>query len=303
MMKIWRIGAGLLLTVCLLSGCGASARTVSPEAAVRMTPAADDGDYTDPPGFADRRDGVAYGQVISISYPGAGGDGREAKVYLPAGYSEDTPYPVVYLLHGIHATTDTWMGMDAPAIAENLYAGGQAKQMIIVSVDSFFLPGVEEQTAGLENLIKGYDNIEDDLIHYLMPYMASNFSVAAGRVNTAIAGFSMGGREALGIAFRHPELFGYIGGFSSASGVAGSIGSTVFPSLIDDFSIDEAYGGFGVILLDVGLTDNVCKDASYEYADRLTANGFQPVFYAREGGHEGIIWQSGFYQFARRIFQ
>ena len=57
-----------------------------------------------------------------------------------------------------------------------------------------------------------------------------------------------------------------------------------------------------VIVLDVGISDDVCKDASYEYADRLTANGFQPVFYDREGGHEGIIWQSGFYQFARRIF-
>ena len=298
--------AGLLLAAYVLSGCGASSASVQsgaqPPPVQRLTPAADDGIYTEPEGFADRQPGRTYGEVVTVSYPDARGASRTAKVALPAGYHESTSYPVVYLLHGIHATVDTWIGMDAPVIAENLYAEGKAKQMILVSVDSFLLPGVEESTAGLKDLVTGYDNIEGDLIGYLMPYIESHFSAAKGRGSTAIAGFSMGGREALGIAFRHPELFGYIGGFSSASGVVKSTGHTDFPSLINDFTIDEAYGGFGAIVLDVGISDDVCKDASYEYADRLTANGFQPVFYDREGGHEGIIWQSGFYQFARRIF-
>ena len=43
------------------------------------------------------------------------------------------------------------------------------------------------------------------MIDNLMPYMAANYSIATGRENTAIVGFSMGGRESLYIGISKPE--------------------------------------------------------------------------------------------------
>ena len=42
-----------------------------------------------------------------------------------------------------------------------------------------------------------YDNFINDLTTDLMPFIEGSFSVAKGRENTAITGFSMGGRESL----------------------------------------------------------------------------------------------------------
>ena len=107
--------AGLLLAAYVLSGCGSSPAAVQSGAqflpAQRLTPAADDGIYTEPEGFADRQPGRTYGEVVTVSYPAARDASRTAKVALPAGYNESTSYPVVYLFHGIHATVDTWIGM------------------------------------------------------------------------------------------------------------------------------------------------------------------------------------------------
>ncbi len=46
--------------------------------------------------------------------------------------------------------------------------------------------------------------------------MESKFPVATGRSNRAIVGISMGGFGAVNLALRHPELFIFAGGISSA---------------------------------------------------------------------------------------
>ena len=52
-----------------------------------------------------------------------------------------------------------------------------------------------------------------------MAWLKKNFSILEGRENTAITGFSMGGREALAIGLAHPELFAYIGAIAPAPGL------------------------------------------------------------------------------------
>jgi Putative esterase len=62
-----------------------------------------------PSGFASRRDGVERGKVETVEYDSKSvGDTRKMMVYLPPGYSKDTKYPVLYLLHGAGDNEGGW---------------------------------------------------------------------------------------------------------------------------------------------------------------------------------------------------
>src|SRR5439155_23886436 len=54
-------------------------------------------------------------------------------VYLPPGYSKDTKYPVLYLLHGAGDDETGWhMKGAADAILDNLHADKKVVPMIVV---------------------------------------------------------------------------------------------------------------------------------------------------------------------------
>jgi enterochelin esterase-like enzyme len=87
-----------------------------------------------PAGFDARREGVPAGRVERIEFDSkVTGGKRPASVYLPPGYSPDTDYPVLYLLHGIGGNETHWPGPGAAgAILDNLIADGEAVPMIVV---------------------------------------------------------------------------------------------------------------------------------------------------------------------------
>jgi S-formylglutathione hydrolase FrmB len=60
------------------------------------------------------------------------------------------------------------------------------------------------------------DRFEDYITHDLIADVESRFPVATGRGNRALIGISMGGFGAVKIALRHPDLFVFAGGLSSA---------------------------------------------------------------------------------------
>ena len=87
-----------------------------------------------PTGFDARREGVPAGLVERVEFDSkVTGGKRPASVYLPPGYSADTKYPVLYLLHGIGGNETHWPGPGAAgAILDNLIADGKAVPMIVV---------------------------------------------------------------------------------------------------------------------------------------------------------------------------
>ena len=60
------------------------------------------------------------------------------------------------------------------------------------------------------------DRYEDYIVQDLISDVEARFPVAAGRLNRAIVGLSMGGFGAVKLALRHPDLFVFAGGLSSA---------------------------------------------------------------------------------------
>ena len=77
---------------------------------------------------------VAQGKVMEFSYHSdVTGTERKANVYLPAGYTAERRYPVLYLLHGIGGNQDEWRGyVRATDVLDNLIAAGAAVPMIVV---------------------------------------------------------------------------------------------------------------------------------------------------------------------------
>jgi len=72
-----------------------------------------------------------------------------------------------------------------------------------------------EDDAAVNNNV---DLFSQALLTEVLPQVESDYRVSKKRDERAITGLSMGGLESLSIGLMHPEMFGWVGGFSSALG-------------------------------------------------------------------------------------
>lgn len=264
---------------------------------------AEDAGWNDPPqGFDARREGVTYGKTVFKSYLSRTTKTfRNLLVILPPDYSEEKTYPVLYLLHGIGGDHNEWSHGAPDVVIGNLIADGLAPEMIVV------MPNVRARVNDAANPsdvysvehFAAFDNFINDLTNDLMPFMQENFAVAQGRENTAVAGLSMGGREALYIGLSKPELFGYVGAFCPAPGV---LPYHAEKGLFQKTDFKAAEGLDSYILINAGEWDGVVGEWPSTYAATLTENGTENTFYVMPGGHDFTVWKHGLYNFAQRIF-
>jgi putative tributyrin esterase len=110
--------------------------------------------------------------------------------------------PVVYLLHGGGGRFRDWSNYsDVARFAE--------PGLLLVMPES-------ESSYDTNAVDPPQDRFEDYITHDLISDVESRFPVAAGRANRAIIGISMGGFGTVKIGLRHPDLFFFAGGLSSA---------------------------------------------------------------------------------------
>lgn len=281
----------------------------SPSAVPTKAPIEYPEDHDAPAGFDSEKDGVAYGTVNKISYfSTVTGKSRKANIILPADYTTEKKYPVLYLLHGIGGNEDEWLSGNPNQIVSNLVAEDQAKEMIIVipNVRAGEDDAYHNDTAfSLEHYAK-FDNFINDLRECLMPYMEDTYSVATGRENTAIAGLSMGGRESLYIGINMIESFGYIGAFSPGFGVFEYTNNGVHENGLftkDTLTInDEQYKNSTVLMIINGISEGGHDSIGGQCDDALNDNGINHWYYTTEGGHDFKTWKNGLYNFAKLIF-
>ena len=280
-----------------------------------------DTNYDVPNDFWTRKSDVTYGEVKDIQYNStATKTTRNAKVILPAGYTTEKKYPVLYLIHGIGGDENTLYNDNVNNVIGNAIASGDAEKMIVV------LPNACANTTGkppkdasgkdlffaLEHY-QAYDNFLNDFKDCLMPYINKNFSAATGRENTAIAGFSMGGRVSLHIGFSMTDSIRYIGGFCPAFGILEYSNNGVHENglfIEKDFILPEKYMNDTLVLIVAGKKDAIVRDEPQRYNNALTANGVPHIYYETMGGvnntgsgeHSGDVYKHGLYNFMRRIF-
>lgn len=217
---------------------------------------------------------------------------RRAMIALPSGYKTTKKYPVVYALHGFNGWEESMISDGAPYVSWNASAEDTAKDVIVVC------PNVCANKSGTQD-VAAYDNFINDLIQCLMPAIEKKYSVLTGRENTAIWGFSMGGRESLQIGFTRPDLFGYIGAFCPAPGVIEYLSK-------EKFKMPDEYKDNTLILIAKGANDNLVGGNPTLYHQTLEAADTPHLYYETMGmgggGHHKNVFLHGYYNLLVRAF-
>lgn len=239
---------------------------------------------------------------------------RKAKVVLPKGYTTEKKYPVVYMQHGIFGDETSLYNDKTQYVIWNAIANGDAKEMIVVFPNACANEAGKGEGYNLEHY-SAYNNFTNDLSECLMPYINAHYSTLTGRENTAICGFSMGGRVSLQIGFQKQEDFGYIGGFCPAYGIFKYTNYGVTePGFFteDTFTLKPEFMNNTLVLIAAGPKDTIVKTEPKRYADALAKNNVPHIYYETMGGdasskggggHEAAVYQHGLYNFLKRIFK
>ncbi len=241
---------------------------------------------------------------------------KGANVWVPDGYSESKQYPVMYMNHGVMSDENGMLsGFAVQEMATNLIASGEAEPFIIVFPQMYTDPNSERPFGITMDVMDRYDDFVYDLTDSLMPYIEEHYSVKTGKENTAVAGFSMGGRESLYLAIMHPELFGYVCASSPAPGIvpasdnfiSNHLGSRKLDGVTrmknSDFKISAADMPY-LLMIGGGTSDDIVKQFPKEYHELFTANGTDHIWMeVQNGGHDGSVGIPLFYNFFKGVFK
>ena len=241
--------------------------------------------------------GVTYGEIVKKSYYSTTCNRqKDVNILLPPNYDPAKKYPVMYIMHGYYEGIDRMLTkgnaeMHTREMIGNAIAEGAAKEMICVFPDVYSSP-TQKACSGMDEANnQAYDNFINDLTKDLMPYIESNYSIKTGKDNTAITGFSMGGRESLLIGMKRPDLFGYIGAICPAPGVSGAFKWS---------SDNEPY----LLMLTAGDNDKTVYNIPENYHNNFEKNGVPHIWHYVKGGYHGDnCIRAHLYNFFRAAFQ
>lgn len=275
-----------------------------------------DTNYNVPSDYMQKKTGIDYGRVEDIQYQSTATNSiRKAKVILPAGYSTEKKYPVLYLLHGIFGNETTLFGEGVQNVIGNAIASGDSEEMIVVLPNACANETGSGEGFNLEHYA-AYNNFINDFEDCLMPYINEHYSTAVGRENTAISGFSMGGRVTLHIGFTLQDKVRYVGAFNPAFGIFEYENYGVHEDGLfteETFTLQQKYMDDTLVLIAAGTNDDIVKTEPERYHNALAANHVPHIYYATKGinasgqtgsgGHDGDVYKHGLYNFMRRIFR
>ena len=124
------------------------------------------------------------------------------RVVMPKAIAAGSKLPAIYLLHGGAGTFRDWSNeTDVGRFAEH--------GLILVMPDG-------DESWYTNSAERPRDRYEDYITRDLLIDVETRFPVLSGRANRAILGISMGGFGAVKIGLRHPDLYAFVGGLSSA---------------------------------------------------------------------------------------
>lgn len=248
-----------------------------------------------PEGFDQPREGIAHGKLEMVEYDSRSvGNKRKALVYTPPGYSADTKYPVLYLLHGIGGDEEEWRrGGHPEVILDNLLAEKKAVPMIIV------MPNGRAQTDDRPGpnpmgTAPAFGRFDQDLLGSLIPFIEAKYSVRKDRESRALAGLSMGGGQSLNFGLANLDTFASVGGFSSAPNTKPATDLVPDPK--------AAAAKLKLLYLSCGNKDGLIRISQGVHA-YLKEQQVPHVWHVDEHGHDFSHWKKALYQFAQLVFK
>ncbi len=251
-----------------------------------------------------------YGKVKSYQYNSTTARrDKKVKVLLPPNYDTNKKYPVLFVLHGIFGDENSMLddSFGVKKMIANAISEGKTKDMIVIFPQMYTSPTRNQPGGFSSETMRDYDKFEDDLLKDLLPWAKKEFSIAEGRRNTAITGFSLGGREALYIGTQHTDVFGFVGAACPAPGILpttdqfmaheGTIKNAA------DFHLKEGNPKPYILLISGGTNDGVVGVYPKGYHTTLETNNVDHVWHSVSGtGHDGDSVRPHLYNFVRHIF-
>ncbi|MBR3267236.1 MAG: carbohydrate binding domain-containing protein [Oscillospiraceae bacterium] len=259
------------------------------------------------------------GDVEHITYYSKkAGHDKPANVWTPKGYSPSQKYCVLYMNHGVTGGEgDMVSGWGITEMASYFIDSGEVPPFIIVFTQMYTDPSTV-RPGGMNfnmDMMDHYDDFYYDLTESLMPYIEQNYSIKTGKENTAIAGFSMGGRESLYLAITAPDKFGYVAASSPAPGIVPASDNFIPQHLGSyipgtnrrmteaDFKISDDKLPY-LLMIGGGTNDPIVGTFPKQYHELFQKNGTDHIWMEVQGaGHDAGVGTPLFYNFFRALFK
>ncbi len=251
--------------------------------------------FPNPPDDFDKaREGIEHGKVEMVEYDSKSvGNKRKALVYTPPGYSADTKYPVLYLLHGIGGDENEWRrGGHPEIILDNLITEKKSVPMIIVMPNGRAQPDDRPGTNAMATA-PAFGRFDKDLLGDLIPFIESKYSVKKDRESRALAGLSMGGGQSLNFGLANLDAFAWVGGFSSAPNTKPA--AELVPEA------EKAKKQLKLLWLSCGNKDGLIRVSQGVHA-YLKEKEVPHIWHVDEHAHDFQHWKKALYNFAQLIF-
>ena len=140
-----------------------------------------------------------------------------------------------------------------------------------------------------------YEAFEKDLIEDVIPYVQKCYHASTEQKDRAVAGLSMGGGQSLTIGMGNPDLFGWVGAFSSAI----PEGQKLEKLLDEPEAINEK---LELLWIGCGKKDFLFE-ANQKFLERLNTGKIKHISHITEGAHEWRIWRNYLNELAPLLFK
>ena len=225
-------------------------------------------------------------------------------VYLPPNYdAKDSPYPVVYLLHGFPGEARDWFVKgQAHITTERKILAGNIPPMILVSFDAAGPNGPHDATQFL-NRPDGKCSVEDYVTRELPEQIESRYNADNRPEGRALIGLSSGGYGAVNIGMKHPDIFRVLvshSGFFQLADDASATKRWLGPNRVL-WDVNDPFKKAGDwnkdtelhLYLDCGKSDDLL-DENVRFSKRLGQLGIDHIFKAYPGSHHWSYWSKHF---------
>lgn len=252
--------------------------------------------------FEDNR-AVPHGEVREVWYQSSTlGMMRRMHVYTPPGYEKGTAkYPVFYLLHGGGDDDSGWNTIGRSSfILDNLIAAGKAKPMMVVMPNGSMPLPAQTGTPDAQAMNRMRNLFAGELLKDVMPYVEKNYRTLTNPENRAIAGLSMGGFQTLDLTLTRPELFDYVGVFSSGFfGATADEADTKYAKVLNDPTFNRGKRLFWVAI----GKDDFLMEANKKTLALLDKHQIKYQYKESSGGHTWINWRQYLNEYTPLLFK
>jgi enterochelin esterase-like enzyme len=221
---------------------------------------------------------------------------RRMYVYAPPGYdASNEDYPVLYLLHGGGEDERGWSTQGrADLILDNLIAENKAEPMLVVMMDG--------NLGSRNSFQQSLQTFEQELKQAVIPFVETNYRVAPGAENRALAGLSMGGLQTLYAGIRNTDMFSHLGVFSSGW-------FTDNPELTKPEyaymkeNVAKINNNLESFWLSMGGEEDIAYHNNKAMMAKFDEMGIKYDYSEYPGGHTWPVWRHNLFSFATLLFR